>query len=901
MDPLLLLASTVALAAAAPALGRALGRDAGYPLAVAMFGLAVGAAIHLPAVVQGERLTSAVRWLPTAGIEVSVVIDGLSLVFALLVLGVGGLVFAYAARYLTPGAPVGRFYGVLALFAAAMLGLVLAGDVVLLFVCWELTSVTSFLLIGGDGSGPARSAARRVFLVTGLGGLALLAALVLAWVATGTTELAELVADPAVARGGIGVSILVLVLLAAFTKSAQVPFHFWLPDAMVAPTPVSAYLHSATMVTAGVFLLARFAPALAAAGPWRDVVVMTGLATAVAGAILALKQHDLKLLLAHSTVSQLGMMVALAGIGTFSAMAAAVVLVIGQALYKAALFMVVGVVDRAEGTRDLRRLSGVGRAMPMTATVAGVAGASMVGLPPFLGFVGKEESFAALLDSSGAWVRPVGGGLALVAAALTFAYGARFLHGAFAGPATGARDGPGASFLAPPAVAAVAGLGFGAAVPALDPLVGAAAASALALPAGAAEPGLALWHGFTAALALSAAGVATGSVLFLRRRRLEQGMERLRGPLTGPRAFDEAHRRVEAVGRLAGRPFLSPAPAVHAAWIAGGVVALGVAAWIVGLGPSLGAPSRSLLPDLVVAILVAVAAFGVARARERVAAVALLGLVGFLVATLYVLLGAPDLAITQLLVETLTVTMVVLVLRRLPRSFRPAALRRRTAGTVAGLAVGTVAGVATYLFAGRRGPSDVASYYLDAAPEEAGGGNVVNTILVDFRALDTLGEITVLSVAAIGIAALVRNVEHGPGASQILRSAERALVPAILLLAAFLFLRGHDAPGGGFIAGLVAGGALVLRFLARGAPGLSNVRPSRASPLIAAGLLLAVGIGVAGLVTGGGFLRTVVWSWSLPGLASIKVASSLVFDAGVFLIVLAVVVTILRRFGGEAS
>ncbi|HSJ50380.1 MAG TPA: hydrogen gas-evolving membrane-bound hydrogenase subunit E [Actinomycetota bacterium] len=901
MDPLPILASMVALAAAAPALARLLGRAAGYPLAAATLALTAGLAANAPAVIDGERVSNSIPWLPSAQIRLSVAIDGLSLVFALLVLGVGGLVFAYSARYLSAREPAGRYYSLLALFAASMLGLVLAGDAILLFVCWELTSVTSFLLIGGDGSDTARAAARRVFLVTGLGGLALLAALVLAWTVAGTTELSELVAHPAVRSGGIGATVLALVLLGAFTKSAQVPFHFWLPDAMVAPTPVSAYLHSATMVTAGVFLLARFSPALASAEPWSDVVVLVGLATAVTGALLALRQHDLKLLLAHSTVSQLGLMVALVGIGTGAAIAAAVVLVVGQALYKVALFMVVGIVDHEEGTRDIRRLSGLGRAMPGAAIVAGVAVASMVGLPPFLGFVAKEGVFAAFVDAPVGWVPGLGGALALAASVLTFAYGARFFHGSFAGPPTRARRRADPWFLGPAALAAFVGLLVGVVVGALDPLVGSAAGSALGRGGSGLEPGLALWHGITPELGLSLTAVVLGLFLFLKRREVEAAVAPIRAPVTGPSAFEAAHHGVERLGRAVGRPFLSRVPAVHAGWVTAGVVGLAAAAWVSGAASGLGSPARSLAADRVVAVLVALAAAGVALARERVAAVALLGVVGFLVATLYVLLGAPDLAITQLLVETLTVTMVVLVFRRLPRTFRAVLTARRVAGLVGGLVVGTTAGIGTYLFTGRRPPSDVARYYLEAGPADAGGQNVVNTILVDFRALDTLGEITVLGVAAVGIAALVRNVDDAPPASQIVRMAERVLVPAILLLAAYLFLRGHDAPGGGFIAGLVAGGALVLRFLGQGAPGIERSRPSSARRLLAVGLFLAIGIGAAGFAMGGEFLRTAVWSWSLPGAGSMKVASSLVFDAGVFLIVLSLVVTILRRFGGEVS
>lgn len=760
MDPDYLLVAVLGgmfgLALAAPLITRAMGRAAGYPLGA---GYALAGALlvlRAPAVLRGEEVVAAFSWAPSLGVGFTLVLDGLSLLFSLLVLVIGALVMAYSAAYLKREGAHGGFYSVLTLFAAAMLGLVLAGDAILLFVFWELTSISSFFLIGGDGRAGGKPATR-AFLVTGLGGLALFAGLLLTGIAAGSFDLREIMTDPgAVREHAFAPAILALLLAGAFTKSAQVPFHFWLPGAMVAPTPVSTYLHAATMVKAGIYLLARVSPLFGGTAPWLYVVVFTGLVTAVVGAGLALRQHDLKALLAYSTVSQLGFITALVGVGTVPALAAAAAHTIAHAAYKATLFMVVGIIDHEAGSRDIRELSGLRRMMPLTATVTGVAALSMAGFPPLLGFVSKEEALGAFLAAPGGRGFGVAAAvLAVTASVMTLAYGARIFDGAFGGPPRQRLYDPALRFLAPAAVTALAGVALGFGISGLDPLVGALARDALGSSG---TVHLALWHGLTPALGLSALTIAGGFTLFLARDRVDRTFGTLRGPLDGAVFFDRGHEATVAAGRLVGRPFVSDVPARHLGWIFGAVAVAGLAAWA-GHGEVLPLPApRGLPPEWAVAVLLALAVLAAAAARTRITAVAVLGIAGFLVAVLYVLLGAPDLALTQLLVETLTVALVVLVFRRLPQSFREVSRRRRSAAGGAALGMGVLAGLAAYRLTGRRGISQVGEYYLGAAVPEAGGRNVVNTILVDFRALDTLGEITVLAVAAIGVVSLARLV-----------------------------------------------------------------------------------------------------------------------------------------------
>jgi multicomponent Na+:H+ antiporter subunit A len=902
------------LAALTPALVRVLGRSTGYLNAAVFLGLAGWLASSAGPVLDGDPVTAGATWLPQAGLSVSLRMDSLGLLFALIVLGIGAAVMAYGARYFAPvdHAKASRYLALLTFFAASMLGLVLADDLVLLFVFWELTSVSSFFLIGGKGEGKA--GATRAFLTTALGGLALFAGVALVGRAAGSFALTDVLADPeVVATSALAPATIVLLLLAAFTKSAQFPFHYWLPGAMVAPTPVSTYLHAATMVKAGIYLLFRFTPVYGGMPLWRTTLVLVGLGTAVFGAVVALRRTDLKSLLAYSTVSQLGFLTGLIGIGTPLALAAAALHTLAHALYKATLFMTVGVVDHESGTRDLRELGGLRRALPITAAAGGLAAISMAGLPPLLGFVSKEEAFAAFVAADGpVWLAGVGATLAVLASIGTFAYSARYYLRTFEGPVRAEAHRAPLGFEVPALVTALGGIGLGLLVPWLDPVVNGVSRDTTGISA---ELHLALWHGLTMPLLLSGIVVAGGLLLVYRRELVERAQERF----TTPRAdaiFDRVYDRTLAFGGWVGRPADWHAPMAYLVPILAVALVTG-ATVLAGHGGLGGAPAPSERADWAVVVLLAAGIAGVVQARSRMAAVAMLGLVGFTVAGWFVLLGAPDLALTQLLIETLTVVLVVLVFRHLPPAFPRGGRRRKSLAALVAVTLGGFTGLATYLLTGRRELSETGAQFLAEGEGLTGGANVVNTILVDFRALDTLGEIAVLAIAAAGMVAIIRMPERGgiarPTAreveasrhlplvgmidSPILRTAATLLAPAMVVASLWLLVRGHDAVGGGFIGGLTAGSAVVLLFLSRGHERIWQSRFLRAIPLLGVGLVVAVLYGLGGQVAKGAFLAGAKVSL----LFGIEVAASLLFDVGVFLVVVGLMTTILRHLGQDAA
>jgi multicomponent Na+:H+ antiporter subunit A len=756
-----LLALHAVVAAVAPAAARRLGRNVFGLCAVAPAATFGWAMARSGGVIDGEAVTQQAQWVPEMGIGLDLRMDGFALLMVGLISGVGVLILAYSRWYFSDQPGLGRFAGTFTAFAGAMLGIVVADNLLLVYVFWELTSVTSYLLIGfEDKKGSARAAALHAILVTGAGGLAMLGGFVLLGQAAGTYSLSAILADPP--TGGAVGPALALILLGAFTKSAQVPFHSWLPGAMAAPTPVSGYLHSATMVKAGVYLIARLAPAFAGAvGYWRPVVITAGLATMVVGGYRALRQHDLKLLLAFGTVSQLGLMVVLVGAGHPDLTFAGAVLILAHSLFKAALFLIVGIVDHQAHTRDLRVLTGLRRRMPATFAVAAVAAASMAGIPPLLGFVSKEAVYEALLHAGS---RP-GDVLTLAGVVagsiLTFAYGARFLWGGFAtktapslsdpvGPAVPPPSGP---FLAPAAVLAALTVVAGLAPMLATGLVEAAASS---LDPSATPPHLTLWHGFTPALALSVVTVALGAAMFSARSRVERLQERLRVPVSALGAYQGS---VSGLTRVAARTTGIVQNGSLPTYI--GVILLTVlllpGITLVRAG---GLPSDLVLAEsplqAAVGALVIVAAVAAARARRRFTAVLFLGGVGYGVAVLFLIQGAPDLALTQFLIETLALVIFVLVLRHLPDRFEPAPWRLREGArwVIAG-GMGAFVAVFVLVAAAARTQPPVSDEYLARALPEGGGRNVVNVILTDFRGLDTMGEITVLLVAGVGIASLV--------------------------------------------------------------------------------------------------------------------------------------------------
>ena len=936
MTVLLLVHALAALLA--PVLGRIWGRQAFLALALvpaAAFGWTLS---RLGDVLAGRQVIETVPWVPALDLAVVLRLDPLSLTFAALVTGVGSLVLVYCARYVEPGDPgTGRFAGHLTTFAGAMLGLVLADDVFLLYVFWELTTVFSYLLIGGSGAKLAgRRAAGQALILTTAGGLAMLAGLILLASAAGTTRLSEIVAAPG--SGGLVVGGTMLVLAGALTKSAMVPFHFWLPAAMQAPTPVSAYLHAAAMVKAGIYLVARLAPGLADVPGWRPLVLGLGALTMLVGGYRALRQHDLKLLLAYGTVSQLGFLTVLVGGGSAELGRAGLAMVLAHGLFKSTLFLTVGIVEHATGTRDLRELSGLGRRLPVLAVAAASAAASMAGLPPLLGFVGKEAAFTALWDGGlpDRTAAVVVLGTLVVGSVLTVGYTVRFVWGAFAAkdgvPTAEVSHPPDRLFLAAPVLLAAAGLLAGPASPLLDPLIGGYAATLPLLAAE--EEKLALWHGPQPALLLSAVTLLGGLALFAGRRRVAAAQRRMAPSFSADAGYWNTLQTLDRTAVLVTGATQRGSLPVYLTSILLVVLAL-PGGLLLARGSWPGAWRAWDNPlQAVVGVAVLVAAALAVRIRQRMAAAVVVGVAGYGAGVLFVIHGAPDLALTQVLIETITLVAIVLVLRKLPVDVGGVERRRARAGRgLLAVGVGAFMGVAAAIALAARTAVPVSGDYPRLAFEEGHGKNVVNVTLVDIRAWDTIGEIAVLVAAATGVASLVflsgrvgaparaglagaGNPAPGRRAprdrwlaagetldprrrSLVLEVVTRLLFHAVVVFSLYLLFAGHNQPGGGFAGGLVAGLALVLRYLAGGRYELGEAAPVDPGLLMGLGLLIAGGTGVVGLVLGAQVLETALLELSLPVLGDVKLVTSLFFDVGVYLVVVGLVLDVLRSLGAE--
>lgn len=935
-----------AAAAAAPALVRLLHRRAFLVLALAPTAAFVWAITQSPVVAGPEAafVDETYTWVSSLGLDLSFRLTTLSWAMTLLVSGVGALVLCYSAYYFREGdTDMWRFSAVLTAFAGAMLGLVLADDLILLYVFWELTTVLSYLLIGHNPERKAnRRAAMQALTVTTFGGLAMLLGIVVIGQEAGTYRIQEILAVP---PDGLPVTIaIVLILVGALSKSALIPFHFWLPGAMAAPTPVSAYLHAAAMVKAGIYLVALLAPAFAALPPWRPLLLVLGLATMVLGGLRAIRQHDLKLLLAYGTVSQLGFLTILVGVGTRAAALAGVAMLIAHALFKAALFLVVGIVDRCAGTRDLRELSGLHRKTRALLWVSVLAAASMAGLPPLAGFVAKETVFAAFVDiaqsGEGTGIGPATGWLivaGLVAgSALTFAYSARFVWGVFADKpgvaTTTVHRAPGAGFALPSALLAVAGLAIG--------FLGAAETTLLEPYAelfgeGAHHESLALWHGVNAALALSLVSIGAGLALFRWRAPVDRAQTRLRPPGDAERAYRGIMRAVDRLAvevtgatQRGSLPIYLGAIFIVIIVLPGGALAFsrswrGSAYWW-------DTPAQ----PVVAAVMVAAAVL-TARSRRRLKAVVLAGITGYGTAMLFALHGAPDLALTQVLVETVTLVIFVLVLRRLPPYFsdRPLTVTRwwRLAlGVLVGIVMSGIAFAAT----GARTAAPVSEGFAEPAVSYGGGKNIVNVILVDIRAWDTMGEISVLVVAATGVASLIFLITGRTGrwrpdeaiagspppspgdrvhrntwlrAGKTLPVERRSILfevvtrltfHTIMVFSIYLLFTGHNMPGGGFAGGLVAGLALMVRYLAGGRHELNDAAPVDAGLVLGLGLFVATLSGLIPLAFGGNVLQSALIDFSIPLVGGVHLVTSLFFDVGVYLVVVGLMLDVLRSLGG---
>ncbi|TPW77167.1 Na+/H+ antiporter subunit A [Schumannella soli] len=929
-----------------PVLIRLLGRSAFAIAALIPTAAFVNALAQLPTVVGGGVVREVVPWIPALGVDLSLRLDGLSTTMALIVAGVGALVLLYCARYFAPTAPaLGRFAGVLTAFAGAMYGLVVADDMFVMFMFWEATSVLSYLLIAHlAAKATSRRAALQALIVTTLGGLVMLVGLVLLRVETGTSSLAGVVdAHPTGPVAGVAA---VLIVVGVASKSALIPFHFWLPAAMAAPTPVSAYLHAAAMVKAGVYLALRLTPGLSEAPGWRETLLVLGLTTMLLGGVTALRHSDLKLVLAHGTVSQLGFLTAMAAVDTPIAALGAVALLLSHALFKSTLFLTVGVIDHDHGTRDLRKLSGLGRRRPVLAITALAAVLSMAGLPPALGFVAKETVLTGLIEGA-----HDDGALAAVlvvvvaGSALTLAYGLRFLWGAFARKPGVTECSPVAHpdprFLAPPVLLAAVGLALGPLSGLVDPVL--ARAGADASSHGEAHYHLALWHGLEPALGLSGLTLVLGVALFLLvgRRTADAPGESL-----APRAYGAAMHGVDVVAaRVTGATQRGSLPFYLGVIFVVAIGAVGTA--VVASGARI--PELRIADgwaQVAVSALMIVAAVAAARAQKRFTAVVLVGVTGTGMTALFALQGAPDLALTQLLVETVTLVAVVLVLRRLP-----ARLGERNGSAmpvvraIIGIAVGVLMAVVAVVVTAARTASPVSVDWADLAVTFGHGKNVVNVALVDLRGWDTMGELSVLIAAATGVASLVfvrtredrlrrpgRREQRDalrerrataaatpgwePGRSAwllagrtlgernrsiLLEVVVRLVFHALVVFSVYLLFAGHNAPGGGFAGGLVVGLALVGRYLAGGRDELAAAAPFDAGRVLGLGMVFAAGTAAVPLFLGADALTSTWFEAEVPVLGHLEFVTSTFFDIGVYLVVIGLALDVLRSLGAEVD
>jgi multicomponent K+:H+ antiporter subunit A len=909
--------------------------------AVAAACLALAWSVY-PEMSNGQVLRLDAAWLPDYGLRFTLRMDGFAWMFCMLVSAIALLVVVYARYYMSPRDPVPRFFSFFLAFMGSMLGAVLAGNLIQLVFFWELTSLFSFLLIGyWHQNAAARDGARMALVVTAAGGLCLLAgALVLGAIAGSHDFDALLAAASRVKAHALYVPALVLIAAGALTKSAQFPFHFWLPQAMAAPTPVSAFLHSAAMVKLGVFLLARLWPVMAGTDAWIWIVGSAGLATLVLGAYTAIFQHDLKGLLAYSTASHLGLITVLLGLNSPLALVAAVFHIINHATFKASLFMAAGIIDHETGTRDMRRLSGLYRFMPITATLAMVAAAAMAGVPLLNGFLSKEMFFSESLAVEGP-VRLLNRALPFVATAwgmFSVAYSLRFIHGTFFGPPPAGlprepREPP-RWMRFPIELLVLACLVVGT-LPALTigPILDVAVRALLGSQA---PPySLAVWHGFTVPMVMSLLALGGGVALYLLlHKQLLRGEERTPLlPRVEARAVFErvlvalTRRLPRALEGLLGTRRLQP----QLLLLIAATLAVGAwPAWRPGLqsGPL---PLTPVDPAFALIWLAGAAcAIGAAWQAKfhRLVALLLAGGAGLCVCLTFVWLAAPDLALTQLLVELVTTVLLLLGLRWLPKRipFRStaagarAALPRRARDLVISLASGAGLAALAYAVMSRPLPEHaVSNFFLERALPGGGGANVVNVIIVDFRGFDTLVEISVLGVVAVTVYALLRRFRPARESVEPLpqragqgsgSAAEDMLVPAVIMrlmfpvlavLAAYLLLRGHNAPGGGFVAGLALAVGVILQYMAGGtrwAESRLAIRPLR---WIAAGLLLAAATGAGAWLFAHPFLSSHTAHLELPLLGELKVPSAFFFDVGVFSLVVGATGVILIAIAHQST
>jgi multicomponent K+:H+ antiporter subunit A len=871
---------------------------------------------YAPLTLAGEVPKQFVEWLPALGLNFALRLDGLSLLFVSLILGIGVLIIGYAHYYLSTEDDEGRFYACLLLFMASMLGIVMADNILLMWAFWELTSISSFLLIGyWFHSSDARRGARMALATTGAGGLALLAGLLIIGNIAGSYEFsAVLAAADTIKNHPYYPAALILLLLGAFTKSAQFPFQFWLPHAMAAPTPVSAYLHSATMVKAGIFLLARFHPVMGGTELWLTIVTIVGLITMLVGAYFALLKNDLKGLLAFSTVSHLGLICMLLGIGSEGAVIAALFHIINHACFKAGLFMTAGIIDHESGTRDMRKLQGLIGLMPVTATLAMIVAAAMAGIPPFNGFMSKElfldQAVQQHLFGGLSWFVPI---LATVGAALSVAYSIRFIHDVFFNgeykPLPKKPHDPPRMMSAPVALLAVFCIAIGLAPMTMVSGILDSASSAVLAQSVAVK--LSLWHGFNLPLLMSFVAVVAGILIYAARDQLFT----FNRQFDGQDAKHNFERIVQRVSDAASRLFDRLDTGSLQRYIAFVLISV-----IVVMLPSLvdismltGSKAQQPIDmvSMVGAMVLIIAAFATATMhRNRFVMLMMLSVVGLMVSLSFAHFSAPDLAMTQLVVEVVSIILMILALFFMPqKTARASSGHRVFRDIIIASFIGGI--VATLNFAILTSPAETISDFFIANAKTGGGGtNVVNVILVDFRGFDTLGEITVLAIAAAGIHKLLNKLKPFMPSSDVdgrpwhrikhplmLTNVANLVLPMAMMVAVYIFLRGHNLPGGGFIAGLIAASAMILQYIANGVDWVKDRFSVNYQSLMSIGVMIAALTGVGSWLFSKPFLTSWFTYLKWPLVGKWEFATALLFDLGVFLTVIGATMMILSNFG----
>ena len=920
---LFLLVALPFLGALLPGLMNSAGRQAcaGVTFTVTLAAL-VGLLSHLPAVIAGDVVTARLDWMPSLGLNLTLMLDALGFFFACLILGIGLLIITYARFYLARDDNMGEFFTYLLLFQGAMVGIVLSDNILLLLVFWELTSLSSFLLIGYWKHLPeGRQGARMALTVTGMGGLAMIGGMMLLGQIVGSYDLSVILQNRDLIQASpLYLPALILILIGCFTKSAQFPFHFWLPHAMAAPTPVSAYLHSATMVKAGIFLMARMWPVLSGTPEWFVIVTGAGLITMVLGAVIALFKHDLKALLAFSTVSHLGLITMLLGTGTAFGAMAAIFHILNHATFKAALFMSAGIIDHETHTRDIRRLGGLRHLMPVTFGIATIASLSMAGIPLLNGFLSKEmmlEQAAHTVLFDNHWLVPA---LATLGSLFSAAYCFRLIGHVFLGPV---RDDypakphdPGVGLWGPPAFLATLVVIIGIAPFAAEPLVKLVTAAVLGTAADVPTAYFKIWHGLTPALYMSIVAVAGGLLMLA----LYRPALRLWDATPRPEAktiFDGIIAGFVGLARRITLGLHDGAFTRYGAIMAITVVAAGYYAWSTG---TVGLPTRTLQPAGAVEvagwIMLVAATLGMAAMhRNRLLSLILIGIVGLMVSVGFVFFSAPDLAMTQLTVEVVTIILMLLALNFLPNKtpVESSVLRRSRDGIVAITAGLAITGLTYYYLLRDTVVPSISDYHLANSYKGGGGTNVVNVILVDFRGFDTFGEIIVLGIAALLIYALTETLLASPVRARLLnrkpdqpRSGAshpmmmvvltRVIMPVVLMVGFYVFWRGHNEPGGGFIAGLIVSIGVVMQYMASGASWANARLRYPYHGVIGAGVLTAGLTGIGSWFVSKPFLTSDFTYVRIPPFYKFELATAAAFDLGVFLAVVGAVMLSLESF-----